>query len=79
MLVEIPSLADNDHYNNYLAGSSTAYCKALLGVSFDIFITPALNNREITGFAEAENCLIKRFLEGSYDYLNVESLNSARS
>ncbi len=53
----------------YLAGALQHIRAALVGEVFDVYVTPAVNDREITGFVQSGNCLVKHFLEGDYDYL----------
>ena len=45
--------------------------KALVGIKYEVFVTPAQGKKDLPGVVDAQNLLVERALEGGFDYLWV--------
>jgi hypothetical protein len=67
--VGIPDLNDRDRYHGYLASALAHVEAALVGVDFDVFVSPPSSLPPWAGLVECQNVIVDKFLSGEYSHL----------
>jgi len=69
VLVGIPSLSDNDRFGDYREDVLNHIKRALVGVQYEVFVTPPGRKVGIEGIADRCNNLVEKALSEGFDFL----------
>ncbi len=64
-----------DRYHGYLASALAHVKKALIGVDFEVFVSPPARDGPWLGLVECQNAILDKFLSGDYSYLWLVELD----